>query len=387
MTYNTVHKVLAALAFKRFPDQITRAAAAFTADCKLMGLKAPQDARHFVQKRGTAWSDLGSVDGAARNSGRKPVLSTTDAEVLAHELLSWPKLGLKGPYKSIKELKKHSQVAQEIIKRAGVKEKAIIRAVRKVEPRFTYKLLTVKPKLTPTHKANRLRVALAHLAEPMSTLKRVVWIDAKTMYLNIKTRRGWVLVDEEYPFETNRSASKKNPTQLRYYIAVNHKVGAAFITFVTGTTGMPATSSTGQPYLVRLALVQLGWLSCLHSSNSTLDGLTPALCTAAHGTRVQPHHVVADVDGSLCQSHVPLLLISQAAALVVCSSVHLAAMLLALHLNQNLARLQQHHVPLVFSNMHHPTLILNFASHSTSLHSKGHNFLHFVQQPVALPLE
>lgn len=255
MTYDMVHRALAALAYKKNSNNISRAAAAFTADCKEMGLKAPQDTRAYVTNWGLAWQHFGSIEGTAHNSGRKPKLSTEDAELLAHELLSWPKAGLKGPYRSIKELKKHSSTAREVIERAGIKEKAIIRAVRKVEPRFTYKLLTVKPKLTAMHKAKRLAVALQHLTAPASKLQRVVWIDAKVMYLTIKTRRGWVLVDEELPFETTRPASKKKPLQLRYYIAVNHKAGAACIKFITGTTGKAAVSSTGEPYMVSLAMI------------------------------------------------------------------------------------------------------------------------------------
>jgi hypothetical protein len=273
--YGEGHRVLAVCNYLAQSDSINAATVGFINDCNLLCYPVPKDARGFVQYWGRYFKQHNDVAGAASNSGRKRKLTDAQAEILALELLNWAQAGRKGPYKSIKELRKHSPVAAHIISTTEASDQLVVAAIKKVEPRFTYKLLTVKQKLTPNQRKARLRVAQQHMRVRARTLQRVVWIDAKTMYMTIKTRRGWVLVDNEEPFETTRPASKKNPTTLRYYIAVNYLAGTVYIRFITGTTGMPADRDPSRPYLVSSCHIKPGGLVCLHVSHSQFDCCTP----------------------------------------------------------------------------------------------------------------
>lgn len=80
--------------------------------------------------------------------------------------------------------------------------------------------------------------------------ERVIFIDAKTMYMKVGSRFGWVDRTVEDTFSTPFSASLKNPMALKYYIAVNYRIGKVLLVFYTGTTGMPANRDPANPYLV-----------------------------------------------------------------------------------------------------------------------------------------
>ena len=136
--------------------------------------------------------------------------------------------------------------------------------MKRLRPTFGNKRPVVKAKLSTQHKGARVVVCRKHLQVSDETLETVVRIDAKTMYMNITDRYGWVDAVEEDSFETNRPATRKsNLIKLEYYIAVNAspRLGAVKLVFYTGTTGMPAERN-GKTYLVGLGCVQLGLHPC-----------------------------------------------------------------------------------------------------------------------------
>jgi hypothetical protein len=265
------HRVLAALSYMEFSDNINRAVKAFTKHCNTLDLKVPADPRKFVQHWGQEWQKLGTVVGRASRSGRKPKLSDDDAALLVADMMSWAKFGLEGPFTSLKQLKNTSLRAKAILEAAGAATSTIIRKLKKIEPKLAYKKLTVKQKLSPKQRSARLRVATHHLTVDDKVLECVVWVDAKTMYMTIKTRCGWIRVDDGTPFETTRPASKKNPITLRYYIGVCARAGAVFLMFYTGTTGMKADRDPTCVWLVSSGNVQLGLPSSYCSINGLVD--------------------------------------------------------------------------------------------------------------------
>lgn len=248
--YEQNHRVLAALSYMQHKGNMTAALKAFTNSCGTLGLKLPADPRKFVQHWGQEWEQHQSVTGKASHSGRKPKLSDEDAEQLVADMMNWAKFGLKGPFTSLKQLKNNSPRAKVILQAAAAATSTVIKALKKIEPKLAYKNLSVKQKLSRKQRAARLRVATHHLTVSDKVLECVVWIDAKTMYMTIKTRCGWVRVDDEVPFETTRPASKKNPITLRYYIGVCARAGAVFLMFYTGTTGMKANRDPTCVFLV-----------------------------------------------------------------------------------------------------------------------------------------
>lgn len=298
--YEQVHRVLAAHSFMLHDGSISAALKAFSISCTTLGIKPPRDPRSFVARWGRQWLANQHVSGTASNSGRKPKLSTQNAELLVADLMNWAGFDLAGPFSSLDELKQKSPRAKAILEAAKAATSTVIRHLKRIEPKLAYKKLTVKQKLTSKQKAARLRVAQHHVTVSDNTLSRVVFVDAKTMYMTIKKRCGWVRLDDELPFETIRPYSKKNPITLRYYIGVCGRAGGVFLTFYTGTTGMTADRHPSNPYLVRSASVQLRRLASYCCCNGTPDGCAPAAGAAAGLAWQQPHHLKVLVLGSSC---------------------------------------------------------------------------------------
>ena len=247
----------AASAWMQCTGGISNSTNMFINTCKLLGLEIPADPKSFVTYWGKQHLKQGSIKGGASNSGRLPKLSVRQARCCLDVVLGWKKDGLKGPYRSVHELVSKSAVVKQIMESTNASPVTLTRAMKRLCPTLSYKKLTVKAKLTTAHKHARVVVCRKHLQVSDDTLETVVWIDAKTMYMNITDRYGWIDTTEEDCFETKRPATRKsNIIKLKYYIAVNARLGAVKLVFYTGTTGMPATRD-GKTYLVSLATVQL----------------------------------------------------------------------------------------------------------------------------------
>jgi hypothetical protein len=336
--YEHHHRVLAALSYMEFSDNINAAVQDFSKHCHILDLKVPADPRKFVQRWGQEWQKHHSVVGRASRSGRKPKLSDDDAALLIVDMMNWAKFGLKGPFVSLKQLKKTSPQAKAILEAADASTSTIIRKLKEIEPKLAYKKLTVKPKLSRPQRSARLRVATHHITLNDRVLECVVWVDAKTMYMTIKTRCGWIRVDDGTPFETTRPASKKNPITLRYYIGVCAHAGAVFLMFYTGTTGMKADRDPTCVWLVSSSNVQLGLPPSYCIINGLVDNCSPASRAASWFARYQPHHLETLLHGTCCYCMIPCNGIIQAglaAAAAVTPCVRLTVVLLALNSNQH----------------------------------------------------
>lgn len=372
--YAEHHRTLAAASYAVKKGNIAEAVADFCSMCTALGLELPADPRHFVQHWGTYWQEHNHVRGNSCSCGRKRKLSDAHAEELVAIMMGWAALGLKGPFSSLAQLKRVSPTAKEILEAAGAAACTVISTLKMIEPKLAYKKLTVKQKLSKKQREARLRVALLHVRVSTTRLDLVVWVDAKTMYMTIKTRCGWVRVDDEVPFETTRPASKKQPITLRYYIGVCGRAGAVFLAFYTGTTGMPANRDPQRTYLVSSTHVQLRLLLGYCCCDGAVDCSAPAGAAPCQPARHQPHHLKVLLPCGGCQGTVPLHAVSQVgltAAAAVAAGVQLAVVLLALHCNQHTGRLQQQQVPPVSPNIHPPTLIPNPALHCMCFSCKG----------------
>lgn len=356
--YEHHQRVLAALSYMEFSDNTNAAVKAFTKHCRTLGLKAPTDSRKFVQHWGQEWQKHSSVEGRASHSGRKTKLSKQDAELLVADLMNWAGFGLKGPFVSLKQLRKKSPQAKAILEAAAAADSTVIRRLKQIEPKLAYKKLPAKQKLKPYQRLARVRVATHHIEVNDKVLECVVWVDAKTMYMTIKTRCGWIRVDEGTPFETTRPASKKDPITLRYYIGVCARAGAVFLMFYTGTTGMPANRDPTCVFLVSSGNVQLGLAPSYCSSNSLVDNSSPSACAPSCLARCQPDHLKALLYGPCCHCMVPCNGVIQAGpamAAAVSPCVGLAEMLFALNSNQHMSGLQQQDIPPLPAQSHHPS--------------------------------
>lgn len=248
-------KDMAANSYSKFPGDFKAAKADFLAGCKGRDFTPPRSLDWFVGYWGREWKQQGSVAGKASNSGAKLLISDTQAKVAVGVVLGWREEGRSGPYRSTKDLVKNNAAVKAIMKKTGASIKTLQRAMKRVHPTLSYKKLLVKAKLTAEHKTDRVRISKQNLASTDEELQTVVWIDAKTMYMNITQRYGWVDSLKEDIFETNRvSTRKSNIIKLKYYIAVNARLGGVMLVFYTGTTGMPAERD-GKVYLVSASAV------------------------------------------------------------------------------------------------------------------------------------
>lgn len=198
-TYSPAHKALAARSYHTFKNDIHAAVADFTSSCETLSLKVPGAPLKFVQAYGKGWNPGTTVKGKRHLCGRKRKISTENAELLVADLMNYAGFGLKGPFKSLNQLMKKSARAKVILQAAAAAESTVIAALRRVEPKLVYEKLTVKKRLTKKQKAARKRIAEEHLKVPDKTLELVVWVDAKSMYMTIKTRCGWVRTDASCP--------------------------------------------------------------------------------------------------------------------------------------------------------------------------------------------
>jgi transposase len=258
MRYTRQYKrVLAVSSYKASNISLKAAAKAFKAHCKSMKLDPPADVEGYIRRWHRYYEKKGHVEGDSQSSGRKPKITKSAAAQLVADLRNWADFGLTGPFASIKELQETSPTARAILQEANAAVSTIIRAVQACEPSMQFELLAAKQKLTEQQMAARVRTALQHITISDQQLELVVWIDAKTMYMVLRARKGWVIHGEAVPIQTTRPASKKNPIMLKYYIGVCARTGAVFLRFYTGTTGMKADRNPSRPYLVSHVMCSL----------------------------------------------------------------------------------------------------------------------------------
>jgi hypothetical protein len=185
------------------------------------------------------------VTAAHSNAGRKHKLTDEHVQTLVGELLGWRKAGLTAPYPSIKRFCYDNPVAKRICYEAGVGEKTILRRLKAVVPSLGHADLRVKAKLSAQQKQRRMQACRRLLRVPNKDLEWVVWVDAKTLFVNITHRHGWIdkatANHEDLVLEHNLAGKRSSRTiQLKYYAAVNAKVGTVSLYYITGTTGLKA---------------------------------------------------------------------------------------------------------------------------------------------------
>lgn len=219
----------------------------FRASVENSQLSMPAAPEKMIRKWGKQLKKKGHVNPAHSSAGRNPKLSDEHVQTLVGELLGWRKAGLTAPYPSIKRFCYDNPVAKKICNEAGVGEKTILRRLKAVVPSLGHARLRVKGKLTAKQKQQRVKACRRLLRVPMKDLEWVVWVDAKTLYVNITHRHGWIdkatANHEELVLEHKLAGKRSSKTiQLKYYAAVNAKVGTVSLIFITGTTGLKANS-------------------------------------------------------------------------------------------------------------------------------------------------
>lgn len=267
---------MAALSFAEAKHNVETATKKFRIHCAELKLKVPKNARGFVKRWGWEWAKNSSVSGNASNSGRPRKLSAEQVQQVLDVVLQWRADGRDSPYESVAQLKQESAVVADIVSSTGVSDDTLITRLKELCPGLSYTKLCIKPKLKKRQREDRMTTAQSHLQVPDSELECVIWIDAKTMYMTVNSKYGWALAGDEDIYETVFPPTLKNPMKLKYYIAVNYRLGALLLVFYTGTTGMPADRDPNRVYLVSASWVNLDDILVFPVAHCLLDQGSPA---------------------------------------------------------------------------------------------------------------
>lgn len=238
-------RILAGAAWAAAKFSMARALRIFRRSVESSGLDVPEAPKKMIRKWGKKLLKKGSVEAAHHNAGRKPRLTDDAVNTLVGELLGWRKAGLTAPYPSIKRFCYDNPIAKKICQEAGVTPKTVLKRLKAIAPSLGHARLRVKAKLSTELKLRRVGACRRLLRVPLKDLDWVVWVDAKTLYVNITHRHGWIDTAtanrEDLVLEHKLGGKIGSRTiQLKYYAAVNAKVGTVSLYFITGTTGLKA---------------------------------------------------------------------------------------------------------------------------------------------------
>ena len=145
-------------------------------------------------------------------------------------------------FSSLEDAAKHSHVIQQVVKNANVTLRTLWRRMvkRQIEiydHHFKKITITVKPKLSPKVKAQRLQAAKIWAKWSLSKLRRVVWIDEKQEYIGRLSYRCYA-DDDASSFIMEGKEALNSSKKIKYIAAVSAILGPVYFSTITGTTGL-----------------------------------------------------------------------------------------------------------------------------------------------------
>jgi hypothetical protein len=293
MTYSDFHKVMAARHFSHTRGDVHEAARLLLIDLKAFNLTPPADPVKFVKRWGRCIQRDGSIKGHAKRSGRRSPLTAQQLLDCYREAIGWYDAGRPGPYASITALAEQSPKVKDIIAATGVKAATLRYWLKKRFRTFRYRMVVTKELLTDTHKRDRVAACKKALKRSPRDLQRVVWVDAKSMILVVRSRRAWVDTDVcDYEGRHRPPQLGSQIINLKYYIGVNALLGAYWIAITTGTTNIDKVPGR-KKYQVSSANKQARGVPSMHMHRRRPELLSPLLGTGAltrAAVNMEPEH-------------------------------------------------------------------------------------------------
>lgn len=251
-------RVWASEAAMQFPDDLAAAAQCLLQRCQTAGISPPKNCGNYVKYWQDRMTPQGNIRSNAHRSGRKPKLSAAHVRHAYNAILAWEKAGRERPYESALQIAADCPKVKKLLDKTGTCVSTLIARIKQKHPRFGLHPLKARWRMTAECQQDRLSAAQDLLANYSDKLGYVVHLDAKTVYLQEKVIYGYVDLAVGYTVSRVTPATKNSRViKLRYYAAVNAKLGAFFIIYYTGTTDMPA-KRPGVHYKVRSGIEQLG---------------------------------------------------------------------------------------------------------------------------------
>lgn len=250
MTLPDVIKYAAGLAYRAASGVIIDAAQAFRTLVLNAKYSLPANCYDFVAYWGPRLGDDGQLHSHASHSGRHPRLTDEQARVCLAEAKGWWLTERQGPYETAEELIDTNPVVKSVVEDTRISPETLTRHMKQIAPKFHYGKLKSKPYLDEQHREVRMASCEEMLRKSDRHRQLVVFLDEKTLCLNQDKQMGWFSSDEEdYHYSTKPAKYKGKIISLKYLIAVNYLIGPVYITFYTGTAGLPA-NARGKSYLV-----------------------------------------------------------------------------------------------------------------------------------------
>jgi hypothetical protein len=317
--------------------------------CKVTGLQLPANCRNFILTWRGRMNPDGTLDRHAHNSGAYQQLTDQMAEEAYQGIIGWREANRRNPYRNRREIETQCPAAKKVLRESGVTVRTLIERIQRLHPNFKFKILRIRFELTPHHKAvrrsvcQRLRQHFTHLLHCM------VFVDQKLINVWEEEVTGWVDTSvPNYAVGIRPAYYKGKVIKLKYYAAVHMTLGAFFIRFYTGTSGMD-NNHDGNNYMVSSGYKQLWCAPSLHMRHSTLQLLSPqgslSITTGDRLIHPQPQHTPTLPHGFLSIQPVPLLSFSKATLSAVGLCHWSSTVPLALHFNQQAARQCNSNVP------------------------------------------
>lgn len=242
MTLGELIRGAAAVAGHEKPGNAAAAGRLLVAKCNSLGLRPPKNPAGYVKY----WQGRVTKDGKllshAHQSGRKPKLTTAQVEAAYTAIMGWEAAGRARPYESARDIATKCAYVKQLLAKTGAKVETLISRIQALHPRFGREKLRARWVMSDDIMQERLAKALQLKAMDESELQKVIHLDAKTVHMEETSIYGYVDLAVGYTISAIRPARKRGKTiKVKYYAAVNAKLGAFFIRFYTGTTDMPGT--------------------------------------------------------------------------------------------------------------------------------------------------
>lgn len=210
--------------------------------CNDNGLEMPANPRREIQKYRDRMQTEGNIASHSHLAGRHSIMPDEDVLFIGQKIDNYKEAGEIMPYPSLQVLSDKVPEVAAVIDKAGVEHAAVLKRLHKLRPDLKHVKLTVKKVLTKDTRKDRVTSAKKRKRVTKRQQRAYVFIDAKSMRMEIDKAYGWISTDREsdiVELQHAKSHSSKVPT-LNYYIAVGYYVGALDIMYYTGTTGLKA---------------------------------------------------------------------------------------------------------------------------------------------------
>jgi ribosomal protein L21E len=236
-------------------------------------------------------------------------------------IIGWRAAGRHRPYASKLDCAQQCPEVRQVLSDSGVTIDTLFKRIEEVHPNFHFKKLRIRWKLTDANKQERDNICQQLLQEFRHLLHRVVFVDAKTVWMWEEEIWGWVDTSVPNFCQGIKPAySQGKIIHLKYYAAVHSKLGPLWIKFYTGTTGM-AYNHDGHNFKVGSCSKQLGQAFSLHMHHCLLQLLGPHRLLSRVTCHIlihpQPQHTPPLLHCSPSIQPVPQVPFSQAAVNVV----------------------------------------------------------------------